>query len=143
MTKLTPHPQADVLRAIADGLPAVRFEWLYPASDHWVSCTSHREVLCHLTDKVPVRLKPEPPNKTIRIGEFDVPEPLRSIPPGSLSMSFYSFELCNEMHQVFCFRGLNHPRYTHMLRVGIVHMTREAADLHARALLSFTQTETK
>lgn len=141
MTK-TPHPQADVLRAIADGFPAERFQ----SYDYLGNCRknikSFRTLFDELLNGWDIRIKPEPP-KTIRIGEFDVPEPLRSIPPGSLSMSFYSFQLCNEMHQVFSFRGLNHPRYTHMLHAGIVHMTREAADLHAKALLSFTQREGK
>lgn len=73
--------------------------------------------------------------RTIKIGNYDVPEPLRDVQEeGTLcfvtSLVTYSqdvtikFESC-ETHKK-------------LLSDGILHLTKEAAELHAKALLSFT-----
>ncbi len=75
------------------------------------------------------RVKP----RTIRIGEYDVPEPMREAPDvGS---------------RVFLFNMVGDTKATmwdgddvdkRMLNSGICHSTQEAAELHAKALISLT-----
>lgn len=77
--------------------------------------------------------------KTIRIGEFDVPEPIRKFPTDGT--------------QVFVVYLSGEPEYTEhtwigassrnklKLYRGLIHATPEAAVLHSRALISLTKSE--
>ncbi|QTL38756.1 hypothetical protein HGO23_12795 [Xenorhabdus budapestensis] len=79
------------------------------------------------------RLKP----RTIRIGEYDVPEPVRVEPeintkyfsPSILSPSvlFVSFEWSGDFYDSIA------------LNRGMVHLEKESAELHAKALISLTK----
>ena len=79
-----------------------------------------------------------PPKRTIRIGEFDVPEPeRRPLEKG-------------QGHFVAILDSLNRSYYRtwdstvhdfRWLERGLIHLTKEAAELHSRALLSFTSRE--
>lgn len=81
------------------------------------------------------RLKPEPP-KTIRIGKYDVPEPVRE--PLENGTEYWGVDLTAEElawnykwnSAVFC---------NLMWRRGLIHLTKEAAVIHAKALLSLTK----
>ena len=81
------------------------------------------------------RLKPEPP-KTIRIGEYDVPVPVRE--PLEDDKEYWGVDLTAEElawnykwnSAVFC---------NLMWRRGLIHLTKEAAVIHAKALLSLTK----
>ena len=77
------------------------------------------------------RIKP----KTIRIGTYDVPEPERSV--GHLRLAY----LVDISRSDYCTEVLVTVPHTWggILERGIVHSTREAAELHAKALLSFTE----
>ena len=78
------------------------------------------------------RVKP----KTIRIGEYDVPEPMREIPVHGTS--YYAVDTVSPdspMEYIW----VNDPADNNWLRLGIVHSTRDAAVLHAEALLSLTE----
>lgn len=73
--------------------------------------------------------------KTIRIGEYDVPEPLRVVPERGQKVwgvHVSSDSLSYSMHWV--------PGDTSMTLLcnGMLHLTREAAELHTRALISLT-----
>jgi hypothetical protein len=76
--------------------------------------------------------------KTININGYEVPEPVRVIHGGH---TYYSFTLSN----VFGFRvtrlyhGSGEIVPYHLVDAGLVHATREAAEIHAKALLSFTK----
>lgn len=80
------------------------------------------------------------PPKTIRIGKYDVPEPVRE-----------PLEYTESEDERYWFPKLNSPELCdwnywcddemdkqHLLR-GIIHITKEAAIQHAKALLQFTQ----
>lgn len=50
----TPHTDADLLRAVADGKQMQRKDW-----DLWVDCT-HETALVRISMGMPTRVKPEP-----------------------------------------------------------------------------------
>jgi len=76
--------------------------------------------------------------KTIRIGEFDVPEPLLVAPgPGKVTQYWAATLTSTGDSAGFiwnddCWDKLRLAR-------GLIHLTQEAAELHAKALLSFTE----
>lgn len=80
--------------------------------------------------------------KTIKIGEFDVPEPLREAPPKGTRI--YVVNLRSKHLQSSYLFGTVASSYTNELQDIArrqAHLTKEAAMLHAKALLSFTTTE--
>ena len=75
------------------------------------------------------RIKP----RTIRIGEYDVPEPMREAPEvGSIVFLF------NMVGDTKATRWDGDDVDKRMLNSGICHSTPEAAELHAKALISLT-----
>ena len=56
----TPHTDADLLRAVADGKQMQRKEW-----DEWVDCT-HETALVRISMGMPTRVKPEPKPDVVR-----------------------------------------------------------------------------
>ena len=74
--------------------------------------------------------------KTIRIGEYDVPEPLRVKPNIKDTYYFVSFR---EEGNVHSYPWYNYHLDNELLSKGVVHLTREAAELHAKALISLTK----
>lgn len=75
------------------------------------------------------------PTKTININGFEVPEPLREAP--TLECQIY-FPLISSPAFYDCFFFTNTPWQEKLILRGICHLTKEAANLHAKALLSFT-----
>lgn len=76
------------------------------------------------------RVKP----KTININGYEVPEPLRTVSKGR-----YVFYVSIEtIPSAIGIQVKDEQQWEEWLRLGIVHATREAAELHAKALLSFT-----
>lgn len=80
--------------------------------------------------RVQYRRKP----KTIRIGEHDVPEPMRAAP--MLGKEYYVPVLGQAGSEVYRWRHDEVDQW--YLTIGLVHDTREAADAHAKALVSLT-----
>ena len=75
------------------------------------------------------RIKP----KTIRIGNYDVPEPVRTM--GNVKI-LYLVDICRkDMVMPIPAISVNGV----FLKLGLYHATREDAELHAKALLSFTE----
>ena len=85
--------------------------------------------LVRFSENLEYRLKP----RTININGFEVPEPLRSVP------SYGTPYFIPDMIDVLDVRWNNHSDDHRMLNAGIVHLTREAAEKHLEALLSFTK----
>ena len=81
------------------------------------------------------RLKPEPP-KTIRIGEYDVPEPVRE--PLEDDKEYWGVDPMAE-ELAWKYKWNNALFCNLMLRRGLIHLTKEAAVIHAKALLSLTK----
>lgn len=69
--------------------------------------------------------------KTIRIGEYDVPEPLREAP--EIGTTYYVINIYSGGADV-CVWGSYMEFELEALRRGFLHATREAAELHAKAL---------
>ena len=85
-------------------------------------------------DNMEYRLKPEP--KTIRIGEYDVPEPVRE-PLENGATCWCVDPMAGEL--VWNYKWNNAVFCNLMLRRGLIHLTKEAAVIHAEALLSLTK----
>ena len=131
---MTPHPQAEILRAIADGEEleqscaiqpwwgAVRTStvllWIY--HNPTLDCTAY------------YRIKP----KTININGIEVPKPMRETPKDDVS-----FWLADPTNQTGVCEFKWHPCSTHKgwLEAGLCHPTKEAATIHANALRSFSR----
>lgn len=76
--------------------------------------------------------------KTIRIGEFDVPEPLRVAP--KRGAKFYTpnidpWKMASTHHE---WTWTDHPADHARLQAGLAHLSSEAADQTARALMALT-----
>ena len=128
------HPYFMVLRWIADGLPVqrniggVRWTTQSPA-------TTLSDIAEGVYSPDDFRLPP----KTIRIGEFDVPEPLREAQADGTPVwhpCLYGDQRADMT------RWHESTALLESLRRGLCHATEEAAKAHALALLSFTSTTT-
>lgn len=86
-------------------------------------------------DNLQYRLKPEPP-KTIRIGEYDVPEPVHEPLENGTEYWITHFLLVG---LVDYFNWYNDDFDKRLLKSGLVHLTKEAAVIHAKALMSLTK----
>jgi len=75
--------------------------------------------------------------KTIRIGEFDVPEPLRECPTDGTQV-FVVYLSGEPECAEFTWIGASSRGRTNLQR-GLLHTTREAAILHSKALISLTE----
>ena len=72
--------------------------------------------------------------KTIRIGEFDVPEPLREAPPDGTIIYFVTLLYCTLEPSKEVWRGSDYQYKA--LKAGLLQLTKEAAFLQADAMLS-------
>jgi hypothetical protein len=75
--------------------------------------------------------------KTININGYEVPEPIRVKP--RVGDIYYTASLTNEMIDSYFFA--DDTIDNRWLRQGLLHKTKEAAELHLEALLSFTKHE--
>ena len=125
---MKPHPQADILRAIADGK-----QIQYRYSSGWID-TGYIDILGLLYNKVDCQFRIKP--KTININGIEVPKPMRETPKDDVS-----FWLADPTNQTGVCEFKWHPCSTHKgwLEAGFCHLTKEAATIHANALLSFTR----
>lgn len=122
------HPHADLIMEYAkiaqhDAEPWKHFE--YYAAVGWVECSP----LMSFNETVEYRLKP----LTININGFEVPEPLRHEP--SDGTDYYVLD----MSEVSEMKWTSDVSEYQWLKAGIIHLTREAAEKHLEALLSFTK----
>lgn len=74
--------------------------------------------------------------RTIRIGEYDVPEPLRQAPVHGTEYWYPRFS-----HSGYCSKGWWRAEDFdfRLLNGGMVHLTEEDAHIHAEALISLTK----
>ena len=124
----TPHPQAEILRAIADGKTIQRF---YPIRGGiWVDSVTP---LSDVIQNERIRIKPD----TVNINSHKVPCPV--------------MEPLNYREEYYIPNERDDPLYTkltwlddhidkRLLARGLIHCRKEAAIAHAEALLSFTFT---
>ena len=86
-------------------------------------------------DTMEYRLKPEPP-KTIRIGEYDVSEPVREPLDEYTEYWIASFSLETLANS---YKWYSDKFDYRVLKNGLIHLTKEAAVIHAKALMSLTK----
>lgn len=128
----TAHPHAALMALYAQDAaetyaPWERWEYIDPKHPSWREMWSHPSWI----PECEYRRKP----KTIRIGEFDVPEPLREAPaPGT---EYFVATLSSEDLATPLWDSDHHD--LRWLKWGLVHLTREAAEIHRRALISLTE----
>jgi hypothetical protein len=121
------HPHAEVLRAIADGVPLSEFEassseWPHidhQSMDRWIA-----NVVLH-PGKWTVFRKPQ----HIMVNGFKVPKPL----DGSIRYEEAWIPDFERDGFVFCYR--NQFSVRRVIDAGCAHATKEAATAHAKAML--------
>jgi len=80
------------------------------------------------SETTPYRIKP----RTIRIGEIDVPEPVRVAL--NVGETYYIVQVSAETISME-FTWASDSVDNRLLSRGLIHLTREAAELHAKALI--------
>ena len=131
-----PHPHAGLMMKYAEiaqttDKPWEHFEVLRNKSAVWEAIYAPMAFY----DNMEYRLKPEPP-KTIRIGEYDVPEPVRE--PLEEDKEYWGVDPMAE-ELAWKYKWHNALFCNLRLRRGLIHLTKEAAVIHAKALLSLTK----
>ena len=130
------HPHAELMRKYAEiaqttDKPWKHFEVRRNKSAVWEAIYEPTPFY----DNMEYRLKPEPP-KTIRIGEYDVPEPVRE--PLEDDKEYWGVDPMAE-ELAWKYKWHNALFCNLRLRRGLIHLTKEAAVIHAKALLSLTK----
>ena len=125
------HPHAEFLRAIADG----------DSVDEWVGAMLHNGAIytpTYFSDDIlhgdlgfTMSRKP----RTININGIEVPEPLREAP--EIGSYFWVPNIPIPSPYRLSWEGKEVDFLA--LRAGLAHRTKEAAETHVRALLSFTK----
>lgn len=128
---MTAHPHAESMRLYAEDAAEMDKPW-----ERWEVCDrptyEWRDLEYHpeWNQNRAYRRKPS----TIRIGKFDVPEPMRVAPmPGE---AYWVADPATEI--VYSQRWDDDGTDNRRMARGLCHATREAAELHARALISLT-----
>ena len=112
-----------IVQAAANGEPIEVMK-----SDGWGAKAEHLGFTMYDT----YHIKP----KTIRIGEYDVPEPMREMPARGTTHYVVDTVTPNSPRKyIWACATVNIGWFNH----GIIHSTRDAAVLHAKALLSLTE----
>ena len=128
---MKPHPQAEILRAIADGEDIEAFY-----GEEWYGITPMTALRYIYDGSIPLRVKP----KIININGIEVPEPIREMPPEGTSVYWPGFGPdSGDTHTESADVGYYPAMLPYLLRKGLLHLTEEAAAIHANALLSFTR----
>lgn len=121
------HPYADILRAIADGKSIqVRYEdgeWLDASGD---------DGIYYVLNMRKLRIKPS----TIRIGDCDVPEPVRH--KLDYGVRYFVTDPADEELACQSFWGDDETDLMWLER-GFIHLNKESAIIHAKALISLTE----
>ena len=128
----TPYPYADILRAIADGKEIEYRSY----TGEWCEIDNASALgLLAVATNTDFRVKRE----VILINGIEVPRPCSS--PLAPETIYYIPYL--EAKEIDCrwtsLSWANDSYDFHMLKLGLLHLTKEAAVKHAEALLSFTQ----
>lgn len=130
--KMKPHKHAAIIKAYADWAQVSETPWdifqFQTTTGLWIDFTCEpRFFPCE-----DYRIKP----RTININGFEVPEPVSEALENHteyFKVELGYDELCD--NYMWCGDASDE----HWLHLGIIHLTKEAAQFHAKALLSFTK----
>lgn len=121
--ELTPHPQADILRAIAQGKKMQR---LRVATDEW----EHSEFpLNDMVNGYELRIKPE----TMTLAGHEFPEPVRE--PLTLGQQYWIARIEGDT-LVDTYRWAYHRLDECYLQRGLIQLTETGAIAQARAIIA-------
>lgn len=127
---MSAHPHAALMAEYAKDAAETDKPW-----ERWEASIAGEwhPLACHPEWLHEVRYRRKP--RTIRIGQFDVPEPMREAPKAG---AFYFTALVDlkGFSDRYIWRD-DSDDFRYLTR-GLCHATREAAELHARALISLT-----
>ena len=130
-----PHPHFDLMMKYVEIAQTTDKPWeafqVKGFVDEWVDVSA--AIL--FNENLQYRLKPEPP-KTIRIGEYDVPEPVREPLEKDTEYWIVHFSLAVLANR---FKWYSDEFDNRVLKNGLIHLTKEAAVIHAKALMSLTK----
>lgn len=134
-TTTTPkgHPHAALMAEFAKDAatmewPWEAWEWWSERSEAWIQCI----VMPRWTADIKYRRKP----RTIRIGNIDVPEPVRQ--PLEVGTVYYVPLVSNSGYVHYVNKWAGDSTDMRLLTRGLVHLTAEAAVIHGRALVALT-----
>lgn len=135
----TGHIHADLMRQYAEDALTTDKPWInwqcYSTKEQaWINLSQ----ACIWHPSVQYRRKP----KTININGFDVPEPCKDKTKIGRFTRYWVVNLSNG-HLVLGCSWDNDETDNIRLQNGLIHLTEEAALCHAKALLSFTMTDSK
>ena len=124
------NPSVFRVEKLANG-PKGGFTWALSKKGHgfWHEIINRRDF----------DLTPSPkahPPKTIRIGEYDVPEPVREPLEKDTEYWIAHFSLEELANR---FKWYSDKFDNRVLKNGLIHLTKEAAVIHAKALMSLTK----
>jgi hypothetical protein len=127
------HPHAWALREIADGAPISDYEvqhtkWIEGEGDRWDNALNWNSWISLDPENWQVRRK----QKTITVNGFEVPEPVRKALKKGVGY-WIAFPSIPELAWDFQWDGDIYDR--HRLNHGLIHLTKEAAIAHAKAML--------
>lgn len=129
---MSAHPHAALMAEYAKDAAETDKPW-----ERWEGSIAGEwyPLACHPEWRHGVQYRRKP--RTIRIGKFDVPEPMRVAPnPGDV---YWVADPATE--NVYLQRWDDDVTDNRRFSRGLCHATREAAELHARALISLTAEE--
>lgn len=124
------HPYAEILNAIAEG-KQIQFNY----NGGWVDqawSTTLVEIVDEVFEPSEYRVKPN----TINIGGFEVPKPVTD--ELEKGQRFWVVEL-TDSDLVSGTAWDDHAFDRRMLKLGLIHLTKEAAQTHAQALIDITK----
>lgn len=125
--ELTPHPQAEILRAIADGKTIEARRIKSPIDEEWHE--PHEAIYLVNDDNYELRIKPE----TITINGHEVPCPVREpLPVGTL---YWQANIgSNELEAAW--KWSDHDVDKFLLRRALIQLTKEGAIAQAKAMIA-------
>lgn len=128
------HPYAELLHAIADGKEIQKLD---KKAGNWKTISVKSALLgSAFDDRPPKNLRVKPP--TVLINGIEVPEPCRE--PVKKNEQYWMPDLLRLSGLACAEVWYGIPCELEYLKRGLVHLTKEAAETHAKALLSFTST---
>jgi len=109
--------------------PWERWQFRRVNYDIWTSCKQSPQWDCSCEYRRKI--------KTININGFDVPEPIREVPRVGTTYYYANTVAILYLNKPLTWAG--NAVDMELLRRGVCHLTKEAAEIHAKALVSFTE----
>ncbi|MDC9591783.1 hypothetical protein PSI23_21510, partial [Xenorhabdus sp. XENO-10] len=100
-------------------------------SNRWIEC----DFKLYFHPNVEYRIKP----RTIRIGDMDIPEAVKNPDKLNNELRYYVPSITSGNQDYYAYFWKNDAIDNERLNSGIIHLDKESALLHAKALIALTQ----